>query len=157
MTEPFEFVLSNEEVMPEIARPVVVADVPVAVVKVKDESVDEAGSRKPLRNARVVEVAFSPELRVVNGKTKPGADERVPLVKVRFAPTVRGTNAPLGEAYGIWEESEVTARLVVVACVVVALVPVKLCRVVDPTTKRAPAPLKDEVAVLPKYALPRSE
>src|SRR3990167_621709 len=113
MTEPFEFVLSNEEAMPEIARPVAVADVPAAVVKVKDESADEAGARKPLRNARVVEVAFSPELRVVNGKTKPGADERVPLVKVRFAPTVRGANAPLGEAYGIWEGRESVQVLLV--------------------------------------------
>ena len=33
--EPLEFVFSKDEVIPEIAKPVVVAEVPVAVVKVK--------------------------------------------------------------------------------------------------------------------------
>lgn len=46
------------------------------------------------------------------------------------------------------------AKLVVVAPVVVALEAVKLWRVVEPTTKSAPAPLNDEVAVVPNEALP---
>ena len=33
--EPFELVLSRDEVIPEIAKPVVVAEVPVALTKVK--------------------------------------------------------------------------------------------------------------------------
>mgnify|MGYP001577500485 CR=1 FL=1 len=43
-----------------------------------------------------------------------------------------------------------------VAEVVVELVAVNDWKVEDPTTKSAPAPLKDEVAVLPKKALPMS-
>jgi hypothetical protein len=154
ITEPEELVFKREEVMPEIASPVVVADVPVAVVKVKDERVEEAGARKPLRKARVVEVACSLVESLVNGKLNPGEDESVPLVNERLLPMVRGTRAPLGEAYGIWDDSEVTASLVVVAADVVALTAVKFCRVVEPTTNNSPAPLNDEVAVAPKKALP---
>ena len=48
----------------------------------------------------------------------------------------------------------VVAKLVVVAFVVVEFVAVKFCRVVEPVTKRSPTPLKEEVAVVPKKALP---
>ena len=53
--------------MPEIARPVVVAEVPVAVVKVNDERVEDAGARKPFKRAMVVEVEFSPVPKVFQG------------------------------------------------------------------------------------------
>ena len=38
---------------------------------------------------------FSPVPKVVNGKVNPGALERVPALKVRFDPMVRGTIDPL--------------------------------------------------------------
>ena len=44
--EPFELVLSRDEVIPDIARPVVVAEVPVAVVKVKFCRVDEPREKR---------------------------------------------------------------------------------------------------------------
>src|ERR1700690_272948 len=50
------------------------------------------------------------------------------------------------------EAMEETAKLVVVACEVVALSAVKLRSEVDPTTKRSPKLLKVDVAVPPKYA-----
>jgi len=45
-------------------------------------------------------------------------------------------------------------RLVEVAEVIVPLDAVKACSVVEPTTKRSPTPLNEEVAVRPKKALP---
>ncbi len=115
MTDPLEFVLSSDEVIPVIAKPVVVAAVPVAFWYVKLERVDEAGARNPLRKARVVEVEFSPVDKVVHGNLNPGEDDRVPLVRERFAPMVKAPMLPPGKAYGIWEESDEMARLVVVA------------------------------------------
>ena len=56
--------------------------------------VDEALEIKPLPNTRVVEVEFSPVPSLVNGKVKPGALERVPLVRERLVPIVRGTIEP---------------------------------------------------------------
>ena len=55
---------------PPVERAVVVALVPVALVKVKVERVDEAGARKPLRSARVVEVDCSLVPSLVKGKAK---------------------------------------------------------------------------------------
>ena len=52
---------------------------------------------------------------------------------------------------------EEMARLVVVAAVVVASFPVKFCKVVEPTTRRSPEELMVEVAVPPKYAVPKFE
>ena len=52
---------------PVMARLVVVAEVPVALVKEKVERVEEAVEMKPLLNSRVVEVAFSPVESFTNG------------------------------------------------------------------------------------------
>ena len=48
-----------------------VAEVDKRVVTVVEPRVDEAVDRKPFWKERVVEVAFSPEPRVMNGKAKP--------------------------------------------------------------------------------------
>ena len=84
-----------------IARFVVVAPVPVAFVKVNVERVDDAGAKKPCKNARVVEVdcSFVPSL--VNGNANELIEFKVPLVRFRFDPIINGTIAPLGDAYGI--------------------------------------------------------
>ena len=42
---------------------------------VKEERVEEARARKPFWKERVVEVAFSPDPRVVNGKAKEEPDD----------------------------------------------------------------------------------
>ena len=89
ITVPTVLVLRSDEIMPVTARLVeeklvVVALVPVAVVKRKFVRVDEAVERKPFWNERVVEVAFSPEPRVVDGKAKPPPPPQpVQLVTVR--------------------------------------------------------------------------
>ena len=82
------------------AKLVVVAEVPVAVEKVKSVRVEEAVEMKPLRKARVVEVAFSPVPKVVNGnEAVPNPEtESVPFVRTKFEPTMRPTKAPSGEA-----------------------------------------------------------
>jgi len=46
MTEPEELVLSSALVTPEIAKPVVVADVPVAMVKVRSLRVEEPVAKR---------------------------------------------------------------------------------------------------------------
>ena len=56
------------------ARLVEVAFVVVALVAVKVESVEEARERKPFKNARVVDVAFSPVPNFVNGYAKDMAE-----------------------------------------------------------------------------------
>ena len=116
--EPFELVFRSEEVMPEIAKLVVVAEVEVARVVRRSEIVDEAVERKPFKKARVVEVAFSLVLSLVKGKTNPGEEERLPLVRVKFEPIVRALKEPSAPMYGIFESrvEAVTARFVVVAC-----------------------------------------
>jgi hypothetical protein len=53
-----------------MASEVVVALVVVLLVMMASVRVDEAVEMKPSKNARVVEVAFSPVPRVVNGKEK---------------------------------------------------------------------------------------
>ena len=53
-----------------IARFVVVAWVVVDLVMMASVRVDDAVEMKPCKKARVVEVAFSPVPRVVNGKVK---------------------------------------------------------------------------------------
>jgi hypothetical protein len=53
-----------------VARLVVVAEVPVAIVKVKLVRVEDAVERKPFWNERVVEVACSPVESLLNGKEK---------------------------------------------------------------------------------------
>ena len=85
----------------------------------------------------MVPVAFSPVPRVLNGKANVEAAGKA----VRQSP---------------FKQKVPVARVVLVALVVVPKVAVKDWRVVEPTTKRAPAPLKEEVAVLPKKALPIS-
>jgi hypothetical protein len=66
-TEPSAPVFSIFETSEVIAKLVVVAAVPVALEKVKLVRVEEAVERKPFKNARVVEVAFSPVPSLVNG------------------------------------------------------------------------------------------
>ena len=114
--EPLAFALRSVFEREEIANEVVVAEVPVAEEKVKVERVEDAGARKPFRNARVVEVACSFVASLVNGHAneEPPEAARVPLVNERLAPIVNGTMEPSGEAYGIWDEREVIAKLVVV-------------------------------------------
>ena len=72
---PTELVFKRDEVTPvreKLAddKEVVVADVPVAVVKVKLVKVEDAVERKPFKKARVVEVAFSLVESLVHGKAK---------------------------------------------------------------------------------------
>ena len=67
MTEPLALTESRVLARPEIAKPEVVAEVPVAVVKLKDVRVEEAPETKPLEKTRVVVVACSPVPKVVNG------------------------------------------------------------------------------------------
>ena len=55
------------EARPEMKRLVVVALVVVELVAVKSVRVEDAVETKPFKKARVVEVACSPEERVVNG------------------------------------------------------------------------------------------
>lgn len=91
MTEPFELTERRELERPEIAKPVVVAEVPVAVPKVKDWrvvepatrseefTVEEARERKPPYRPTTVEVACSFPACLVKGKAKvkaPGQDVR---------------------------------------------------------------------------------
>ncbi len=121
-TLPTEFVLRRDEVMPVILRlvverPVVVAPVPVAFVKVKVESVDEAGARKPFRKARVVEVACSLVPSFVNGQEKVDAAGN----EVRQSPE---------------RQKVVAARFVEVAFVVVPFVAVKDWRVEEPVARK---------------------
>ena len=69
---------------PEIAKPVVVALVPVAEVKENVVRVEDAGAKKPLSRARVVEVANSFVESLVNGKEKEAVEHPVQLVTVRL-------------------------------------------------------------------------
>ena len=92
----------------------------VAVVEAR---VEEAVERKPLRKARVVLVAFSLVLSLVQGHWKVVA--RVPVVRESPWPRVRAPREPPGKMYGMVEERLVMAREVVVAEVVVAFEAVK--------------------------------
>ena len=56
ITEPLEDVLRREEVMPEIAKPVVVAAEVVALVAVKACKVEEARDKNPPVKVEAVEV-----------------------------------------------------------------------------------------------------
>ena len=95
----------------EMYKFVVVAEVPVAVEKLKSVSVEEAVDRNPFKNAKVVEVACSPVPSFVNAQGKPLPPEGQELLQ---SPE---------------RQKVVAARLVEVALVVVALVAVKVVRV----------------------------
>jgi len=121
-------------------------------VKVNVERVDDAGARKPLRKARVVEVAFSPVPRVVNGKLKelpqPVHDEttKLPIV-AKFALKF------------VVDAKEETKRLVVVAFCEsrVATVPdadTNDWRVVDPSAKNSPVVVAPPKMVRPVPVVP---
>ena len=56
---PTELVFKRELVTPEVVRVVAEREVPVALVKLKVERVDEAGAKRPPRKAVMVEVACS--------------------------------------------------------------------------------------------------
>ena len=107
-----------------MARFVVVAWEVVALVAVKVVRVEEAEEMRPLLNSRVVEVAFSPVPRVLNGKEKVEADGN----DVRQSPD---------------KHNAVVAKLVVVAEVVVEFLAVTFWRVVEPKAR------KSEVVVAP--------
>ena len=99
--------------MPEMAKLVVVAAVPVALVKVKVVRVEEAVERNPFSKARVVEVACSLVESLVKGQGSPAA--------------VEGHTVRQSPARQIVSE----AKAVEVALVVVLLVAVKVVRVED--------------------------
>lgn len=132
MIEPEELVLRSAEAMPEMAKPVVVAAVPVAFVKRKLVSVEEAVEINPSKKAKVVDVAFSPELKVVNGKSKlePPAPHPVQL------PTVILPKMALLALRLVVEARPDIYREVVVAAEPVALVKVKACKVEEEVTRR---------------------
>ena len=60
---------------------VVVAEVVVLLVAVKEVRVDEALEIKPRPKTKVVEVEFSPVARVVNGKAEPEVIQEPPMAK----------------------------------------------------------------------------
>ena len=113
---PEALVFKREFVTPEVVRVVAASDVPVALVKVKVERVEEAGARKPFKRARVVLVACSLVESLVHGQEKVEAAGN----EVRQSP----------ESQKVLAASEV-----VVAFVVVELEAVKLWRVVEPVTR----------------------
>ena len=120
---PTVLVLRSDETIPVTERLAVeklveVALVVVALVAVNVESVEEAVDRKPFSNARVVEVACSPEPSLVKGQAKVEAAGKAVLQSPEIQRMVV-------EAY--WEDSRVveafvTVRLVVVKFVEVAFV-----------------------------------
>jgi hypothetical protein len=111
-SEPIVVVFKIAFETDETARLVVVAWEVVAFVAVNVVIVDEAVDTKPLLNSRVVDVAFSPVPRVLNGKAKVPAVGQV----VRQSP-----------ARQIVPE----AKVVEVALVVVLFAAVKFCKVVE--------------------------
>ena len=65
-------------------------------------------------------------------------------------PAVAPRTEPLESVLRSFDVIPEMAKLVVVALVVVLFCAVKFWRVVEPTTNRLPAPLNEEVAVVPK-------
>lgn len=112
--------------------------------------VEEAVEMKPLRKARVVEVACSLVESLVKGKEKEAAllseAQSQSLVPVFLSISPLAQVRPSGR---ISPEKERLPRAVTLPDEV-ALMETRSWRVVLPTTNKSPAPLKDEVAVLPK-------
>lgn len=119
------------EANPETYSSVVVELVAKRDVTVVEASVDDAVETKPLPNSNVVDVEFSPVPKVVNGNAK---EEPPPVGQVvRHVSPVR--------------QNVVTARVVEVAFVVVALTPVKFCRVVEPFNSKLERLVRPLIAV----------
>ena len=120
-TLPTVLVLRSADVTPVIfklvvERPVVVAAVPVALVKLKVVSVEEALETKPAPKFMVVEVDCSPVPRVLNG-----------YAKVEAAGKAERQSVPI--------QRVLVARVVEVALVVVEFIAVKFWRVVEPRAR----------------------
>lgn len=94
-------------------------------------NVEEAVETNPLLNSRVVLVAFSPEERVLKGKAKVIEAELQPTQ----LPTFKTPMVAVLARSSVVEARPETARLVVVAFVVVELLAVKLVRVEDAVDK----------------------
>lgn len=104
---------------------------PVAFEKVKSVRVEEAVARKPLRNARVVEVACSLVESLVNGKAK-----LIEKVGQEARQSLERHKVPV-------------AKVVEVAFVVVELLAVNDCKVVE-ALRKVWAPLQELAVVVPK-------
>lgn len=128
--EPSKFVVLLPTLRLVVEKLVVVADVPVAMAKVKFVKVDDADERKPFRKARVVEVACSPVPSLVKSQEKVSAAGQL----VRQSPA---------------KQTVPEAKVVEVALVVVELVAVNDWRVVE-ALRNVWAPLQAFPVVVPK-------
>ena len=156
---------------PELERVVVVALVVVLFVAVNDwrvvepltsrvdtfERVDEAVEINPFKNARVVEVAFSPEASVVNGNPNE-LPQPVQLVTVKFPIDATFARRSVVEALvakmlvevALVVEALVAKKLVEVAFVVVPFDAVKDWRVVEPRKSACPVVVAPPKIVRPE-------